>query len=331
MDLGLITKLEKIYAQTTGILEQNKINYFVMGGFCLYKNPFYREFITQYSILNTFDIDIKVVLTYNEEDSEEYIVEYKKYIFDLLYKISVNIYFQHVDEGLQISTTKDFTIFQPPFLDMLVYHKSNIPIISSYLKSYDYTIEHLLSLRDQYKCTNSSLTEYNVVYLYILLFKSIQLKKYSNRMLKAGSVLAKFYLILIGINMKTIEEGHNIFSFFQTLQEKIEEIKNKTHKIEYLYSNINNIKSIFDIEPTENVINAIFTSHTYKNIIIDIEKNNPDLIMEQHAGKIYTNKKFKQNELIKELVEIYTIYSHLDEQDKLGIAIMLITINLKSN
>ena len=71
MNLELITKLERIYSYTAGILNSLNIPYFIMGGFCLYKNDIYKHFITSYPILKTGDIDIKVILNDNTIETKK--------------------------------------------------------------------------------------------------------------------------------------------------------------------------------------------------------------------------------------------------------------------
>ena len=38
----------------------NNINFLIIGGFCLFKNPLYRDYMIEYPILKTDDIDIKI-------------------------------------------------------------------------------------------------------------------------------------------------------------------------------------------------------------------------------------------------------------------------------
>ena len=193
----------------------------------------YRPYMEKYPMLETNDIDVKII--------------YKNHLFENIEKILelINIIYDINDENfdMKIFINKKYKLILTDYIDFMFYNNNDIPVIKSYMLCRKIDLRQVLEEKDEYKCTSIYLTKYNILYLYVLLNLCVQNKIYDKRIHKCGSIFTRYYMI-IGAYIDDDENIRNFFIEIENFNNELNKILTINKKMEFLYSNYNYLKNI---------------------------------------------------------------------------------------
>ena len=267
--LNLVKELNVLYEYTSDVLRSANIPFIIMGGYCLLSNDDYLKYSLKYEILSTSDIDIKI-FNYNVQDSNGNIaikVIPERDLLIVINQILLELYDKDLITEIHFDTSK--TSYLKGFItDKIDIHIYDDKIHMVHLYSDFYGISEYDILNETKSHCNDKVNDFNIMYLFILLLDGIFNNIYNNRLIKAGRVLARFFIRFY--DKKYVDEMLHLLSVIQI---DLLTIKSSSNFSTFLYTKYSNaINDAFKLEELPNLIEQIKIK-LIPDMLIDNQEN----------------------------------------------------------
>ena len=325
MDKETIINVEKMFHQSVGWLynnhyiKDNDIKVLVVGGYCLFKDPLYRDLMSQYKILKTDDVDIKLIVNRNTQNPQN--TNHVMHNISIYFNVAIELLQYLKSEDIQFKTIRSevsdtVMSIATDMLDLNVFDEDKLAIYRCYLII---NPDFRLSIDPVTGC-NSELSIFNIIYLMIFTMRSIELEQLSNRIPKAGRVFARFIMVYMVNYSHHFDKG--ILELLETIQDELYNAKGYRDKLRHLVNNYEFINMYIDqiYVPNENdnaevptilnMVKSLLGEYcTDANIFAIVQFIDDQLIPQQHGGKLQIEK-IPQSEKIEHLASINALKSN---------------------